>query len=799
MATKKKMLQAAAGVGGEPEGAWDLSYAYYDEPFLGSVLNSFRIGVLYVNAQEAAPTGVSFKLDGTKMYVIGISGDDVNEYNLSTAWKVSTAVFSQSFSISAQETAPQDVTFKSDGTKMYVLGYTGKDVNEYSLSTAWDVSSASYTQNFSVSSQGDYPYGIFFKPDGTKMYVIDIISGKLSEYTLSTAWDVSSASLEQQFTYRNLSTQLYQGTAVAFSQDGIFMYILCRSDYQTGVKGVYRFTLSTAWDISTAVLGEVGPTVNNTNPLGMFLNPDLSRYYVIGDTTDRVNEYSMGGFSTSAQEALPNGVEFKPDGSKMYIVGTTGDDVNEYSANSGFSILSENLTAQDVQFKPDGTKMYIIGVSSDKVSEYDLSTAWDILTASYVQDFSVAAQETDATGLFFKPDGTKMYVVGQVGDDVNEYSLSTAWDVTSASYSQNFSISSQETTAQGIFFKPDGTKMYVIGYGSGNVNEYNLSTAWDVSTASFSQSFSIIPLYQIPTAVFFKPDGTKMYVVLREPDDVLEYDLSTAWDVSSASYSQSFSVSGQDTSPTGLFFKPDGSKMYVVGFANDKVYEYTLSTAWDVSTASVIIPEENLFNLSQFSYTQSFSVAAQEINPYAVRFKPDGTKMYIVGASTTSILEYSLSTAWDVSSASYVQNILYDAGDPNTRGLFFKPDGTKMYLTGVSADAVSEYNITTAWDISTAVFSQRFSVLTEENNPNDVFFKPDGTKMYVAGTGGDDVNEYDLSTAWDVSSASYNQNFSFAAQTANPIGLFIKEDGTQMFIVTPTGDLVFTYSLGVQE
>jgi hypothetical protein len=88
--------------------------------------------------------------------------------------------------------------------------------------------------------------------------------------------------------------------------------------------------------------------------------------------------------------------------------------------------------------------MYIIGSTGDDVNEYDLSTAWDISTASYLQNFSVSAQESGPSGVFFKPDGLKMYVIGFSGDDVNEYNLSTAWDVTTASYLQNFSVAAQE-------------------------------------------------------------------------------------------------------------------------------------------------------------------------------------------------------------------------------------------------------------------------------------------------------------------------------------------------------------------
>ena len=59
-----------------------------------------------------------------------------------------------------------------------------------------------------------------------------------------------------------------------------------------------------------------------------------------------------------------------------------------------------------------------------------VSGAWDISTASYLQNFSVASQETNPTGIFFKPDGLKMYVVGYAGQDVNEYDLGTVTAIT---------------------------------------------------------------------------------------------------------------------------------------------------------------------------------------------------------------------------------------------------------------------------------------------------------------------------------------------------------------------------------
>ena len=251
-------------------------------------------------------------------------------------------------------------------------------------------------------------------------------------------------------------------------------------------------------------------------------------------------------------------------------------DVSTAVLRHSFSVVAHEDKPHGIFFKPDGTKMYVTGPTGDDVNEYDLSTAWDVSTASYLQVFSISTEETAPYGIFFKPDGTKMYVIGPAGDEVNEYDLSTAWDVSTASYLQVFSVATEEVNPTGLFFKPDGTKMYVLGDTGNDVNEYNLSTAWNVSTASFLQLFSVSTEETSPSGIFFKPDGTKMYIIGTAGDDVNEYDLSTAWNVTTASYLQNFFIASEEIAPTSLFFKPDGTKMYIVGISSDAVHQYEL-------------------------------------------------------------------------------------------------------------------------------------------------------------------------------------------------------------------------------
>ena len=251
------------------------------------------------------------------------------------------------------------------------------------------------------------------------------------------------------------------------------------------------------------------------------------------------------------------------------------------------------------------------------------------------------------------------------------------------------------------------------------------------------------------------------------------YDLTAA----TTEILNSFSVNAQDYLPSGLFFKPDGTKMYMVGDANNNVNEYDLSTAWDISTAA---------------YLQLFSVAGKETFPYEVFFSPDGVYMYVCGESSKSVHQYTLSTAWDISSAVFTRSLSVTAYETVPQGLYFTDDGLKMYIAGSNGDEVNQWTLSTAWDISTATWLQLFSVASQETAPSSLTFSSDGLSMFVIGTTSDNVNEYALSTAWDISTASFTVLFAFGSETL-PRGMFFKSDGASIFIVGEGSDTVREY------
>jgi sugar lactone lactonase YvrE len=242
-----------------------------------------------------------------------------------------------------------------------------------------------------------------------------------------------------------------------------------------------------------------------------------------------------------------------------------------------FSVAAQESAPNDLFFSPDGLRMYILGSSGDDVNEYILSTAWLVSSATFVTNFSVSSQDTVPVGLFFRPDGRKMYVAGSTNDAVFQYTLATPWLIATASYdSVSFSVALEDLTPSTLSFRSDGTSMYLAGSSGDAIYQYSLSTAWDISTSSFLQSFSVSGQESLPSGLTFTYDGSRMFVCGTTGDDVNVYNLTTPWNISTASFVNVFSVSGQETAPNGIYIKPDGSKMYIVGSTADTVFQYTV-------------------------------------------------------------------------------------------------------------------------------------------------------------------------------------------------------------------------------
>jgi len=279
--------------------------------------------------------------------------------------------------------------------------------------------------------------------------------------------------------------------------------------------------------------------------------------------------------------------------------GSSGAGAGGCAHVSPFSVATQDSEPKGIAFSKSATKMFVVGNDNDsdgKVHEYTLTGAYCIGSASFVDSFSTAnsgASENNPTGIAFSKSGDKMFIVGATNNNqgkVSEFTLTVPWDVSTASFVDSLDVRSCGAdcgAAFGLAFSKSGNKMFVmVSKVVDAVDEYTLTTAWDVSTASFVDSFSVATQETVPTGIAFSKSGDKMFIVGSNGDDVNEYTLTTAWDVSTASFVDSFSVNSQEATPQDIWFDSSGKTMFIVGQAGDDVNVYKLTTAWDVSTAS---------------------------------------------------------------------------------------------------------------------------------------------------------------------------------------------------------------------
>jgi hypothetical protein len=114
--------------------------------------------------------------------------------------------------------------------------------------------------------------------------------------------------------------------------------------------------------------------------------------------------------------------------------------------------LSDHLTKtlRGMEFGDDGKKFLVIEADCAsacfdvaKVHEFTLSTAYDVSSFTYEGEFDILEWEQDAQGLGFNPDGTSMYVLGTnrgsggggshwngSGEFIREFELSCPWQLT---------------------------------------------------------------------------------------------------------------------------------------------------------------------------------------------------------------------------------------------------------------------------------------------------------------------------------------------------------------------------------
>lgn len=262
---------------------------------------------------------------------------------------------------------------------------------------------------------------------------------------------------------------------------------------------------------------------------------------------------------------------------------------------------------QGIHFNPDGTKMYTLyGLNSTKVFQYNLNEPWNPDSGTAVNfKFANTVVSESMTNFWFKPDGTKFYALGA---RINEWNMSESWNVASASLGSNVTININgagtigKTASQGVWtWNPDGTKFYVLDVSAsvngnyGKLQEYRLSTPWDITTTSWGANgpnvnfFSTrnTPITQsYSTNMFWHPNGKTLYVFFDRPySNFSKFNFSESWNVLTftswsnnyASIRNEIALGSGTTDLSGFYVRPDGKIFYMTAQRPSSIKKYRFS------------------------------------------------------------------------------------------------------------------------------------------------------------------------------------------------------------------------------
>ena len=197
---------------------------------------------------ESASEGLTFSNNQRNMYLVSDTLDAIHNYKLNNREKVSSAQRIKNTKIKWQESRARDIYVKEDGTKLYLIGKECNTVFEYERNP--ETGALKLRAKKEVKSNGKNHESLTFNPKGTMMFVTDGRNRRIAAYTLSTAFDVKTASKDAIATYTVSSDITSYLEDIRFNNDGTKLFVL-----QTygGINnaGIYEYTLSTPFDLKT--------------------------------------------------------------------------------------------------------------------------------------------------------------------------------------------------------------------------------------------------------------------------------------------------------------------------------------------------------------------------------------------------------------------------------------------------------------------------------------------------------------------------------------------------------------------
>ena len=274
---------------------------------------------------------------------------------------ISTTVFEKSFDPAEVSNTEQDFFWKTDGTRLFVLGASPTKVWQYDVADPWEVDTAVYngvsynaSRSASAASFGtNNGNSINFSPDGLHFYILgggsalDIPDEGLWQWDLPVAWDISSVT-ESLLVMDATKAGVISGAVNchAMSSDGRFVFVLRTVTLPNTSRMVERFRLPTPFSVAGGSFDGMSFATTAGTTLGIAFNPSGTKFFLQGGSPTGIRSYdlsvawdisvpvqvdSVDDINVSSSDAT---IHFGKNGQKLYLLNFTNDQVRQYHIDS---------------------------------------------------------------------------------------------------------------------------------------------------------------------------------------------------------------------------------------------------------------------------------------------------------------------------------------------------------------------------------------------------------------------------------------------------------------------------------
>tara|TARA_S200000501_G_scaffold21535_1_gene18903 strand:- start:425 stop:979 length:555 start_codon:yes stop_codon:yes gene_type:complete len=171
-------------------------------------------------------------------------------------------------------------------------------------------------------------------------------------------------------------------------------------------------------------------------------------------------------------------------------------------------------------------------------------------------------------------------------------------------------------------------------YGASTINAVHLAESDNLKSLQFgsTKSTDLQSSNADPRGLIWKYDGTKYYVFDEDDRGVYQYRTDVPFLINKmTSHYETFksTYSGSSAAPKGFAMSLDGRHMWFADTQFDQIYQYDLTTPWDITDG-----------VAYRGYSVDFS--QREGSPRGMSLVPSGNKLLMVGETTDNLVEFSV-------------------------------------------------------------------------------------------------------------------------------------------------------------